>query len=266
MRRRLALLFVLASTAAGCSLLVEFDRGKIVDTGSNAEDASSDGEVDGAADSSSDSASDAVSTIDASDGGADVEVTDANENDGQVANDGSTDAGPDVIDSGHDAEANDAGVDASKNDAGTDASASDADTTPDANAPDAADAADAADADIADANLSANCSQSDFDAHDLTSQSDVSIVFPSDGNPAQYSPNCVKVSANTIVTFTGNFSAHPLTAGGGSANSPIPVSVTAASDGGDVGDFPVTFTAAGTYDFACGMHPSLMFGGVQVVP
>ena len=257
MRKRLLALFVVTTTAVGCSLALDFDRGQIPELTADASDdgtAPADGGKDG---TTTDGTTDAPVT-DAP--VTDAPVTDAPVDGGEDANDGAVDAPvdapADVVDGGSDA-GSDAAADTGS-DAGTDAA--------DDGATDAgSDAADAADA--ADASASAYCSLADFDAHDLTAQANVDITFPSDGNPAQYTPNCVKIKAGSTVTFTGDFDSHPLTAGASTATSPIPASTNLADDGGTVGSKVITFGTAGTYDFLCGVHgTTTMFGGVLVVP
>lgn len=258
MRKRLLALFVLTSAAAGCSLLVDFDREKIPSVAGDV-DASGDGSV------PTDAGKDGTSTDGTTDAPVSDAPVDAPVDGGEDANDGATDGSTDApVDAPADApadapgDASDAGTDA-PTDAGTDA-------TTDAGTDAADDAADAADTSTSDASLSTYCSTADFDAHDLSAQANVDVTFPSDGIPAQYSPNCVKIKVGATVTFTGDFGSHPLTAGGSTGTSPIPASTSVADDGGAVGSLVVTFGTAGTYDFHCGIHGSQMFGGVLVVP
>lgn len=79
-----------------------------------------------------------------------------------------------------------------------------------------------------------------------------------------YSPNCVRVRAGSMVTWTGSFSGHPLASGsGGTSGSPIPSVTTGSSTS-------VTFRTAGFYPFYCTRHSSGdgtgMAGVVWVVP
>jgi plastocyanin len=254
-RNRLALLFVISSVAAGCSLLTEFDRSKL---GSPSEDAST---RDAHADVTTDSpTAEGGADVIATDTGTDTSTTDTGTDTGTDAQtDSPVDTGTDAQDGGQDT-----GVDAGQ-DTGTDA-AQDAD---DGAADAAADAAPDVDAGP-DAGQSAYCSQADFDGHDLTGQANVTINFPEDINPAQYSPNCIKVSVGTVVTWHGAFHYHPLV-GDPVPGTPIPaltdLGPDAGIDGGPVGELPVTFPNQGAYDFHCNFHgPSIMFGSVQVVP
>jgi plastocyanin len=65
---------------------------------------------------------------------------------------------------------------------------------------------------------------------------------------------CMIVAVGQSVDFNGDFSVHPLTASGGDSPNPI---ANADAKGN------VTFTAAGTFGFACGVHPS-MIGAIKV--
>jgi plastocyanin len=129
--------------------------------------------------------------------------------------------------------------------------------------------------DTAVASVIGQCHSTDFDAPmsmatggDYTSATSVAITFPTGGAPAQYTNRCIKVKVGTVVTFTGNFSAHPLEQNGGDTPTPIPTiqSTNPGTDGGDMGSLPLTFGTAGTYGFECNFHPSIMFGAVEVVP
>ena len=85
------------------------------------------------------------------------------------------------------------------------------------------------------------------------------IDGPMDPNPAQYSPNCVRIKAGQSVTWNVDLSAHPLGAAGGTTPSPI----TATSTGTSV---TFTFSTPGTYGYHCMVHPTIMFGAVDVTP
>lgn len=75
---------------------------------------------------------------------------------------------------------------------------------------------------------------------------------------------CIKVDAGTIVTWNGNFTAHPLD-GGVSPNadptSPIEIAGSAASG---VSTVDVTLTDAGDYPYYCGIHTGIMRGVIYV--
>lgn len=126
-------------------------------------------------------------------------------------------------------------------------------------AADAFDASDGSDGFDGNTREPIRCSQAQLDANDLTNMAAVTITFPSNGAPAQYTPNCMKVSKDTVVTFTGAFGSHPLQPFGGDEPSPIP-----SKNSGTTLD--VTMDAAGDYGFRCVFHPGSMFGAVQVVP
>lgn len=75
------------------------------------------------------------------------------------------------------------------------------------------------------------------------------------GFPVATAPErCMTIKKGQDVTFTGDFTAHPLNASGGGTPNPF-----STADGGKV-----TFTAAGTFGFVCGIHPS-MTGAIKVI-
>jgi plastocyanin len=88
----------------------------------------------------------------------------------------------------------------------------------------------------------------------------VTFTYPS------YSPPCLAVAAGQSVTFSGDFTAHPLEAGvapgaggTGSADNPIPSTSTGSS-------LTVAFPTAGTYPYFCVRHASLgMYGAIRVM-
>ena len=92
-------------------------------------------------------------------------------------------------------------------------------------------------------------------AEDHTADSNVTITFPTGAAPAQYSPACIKISANATVTFSGGFSHHPLQPDG--TGNPITATNTGTSA-------QFTFANAGSYGFHCQFHPSVMLGAVYV--
>jgi len=74
-----------------------------------------------------------------------------------------------------------------------------------------------------------------------------------------YSPRCSQVTANTPVTFSGDFSFHPLSQICGPVDA-IPHTTSGTS-------LTVTFTTPGTYGFWCDAHHNVdMAGAIQVVP
>lgn len=122
-----------------------------------------------------------------------------------------------------------------------------------------------------DANLpttSVRCTQAEFDhvadpavGGDYTADDSVTITFPLESKPAQYTNRCIKVKVGAEVTFTGDFSRHPLEPSGGDTPTPIPNRPSVPT-----GSLSLTMSDAGTFGFECGMHPTIMFGAVQVVP
>lgn len=103
------------------------------------------------------------------------------------------------------------------------------------------------------------CTQVQLDANDLTNMATVTITFPVGGGAQQYSPSCMKVSKDTVITFTGGFGSHPLEPFGGDTPTAIP----SKSSGTTV---DVTMDTLGDYGFRCNFHPGVMFGAIQVVP
>jgi plastocyanin len=79
---------------------------------------------------------------------------------------------------------------------------------------------------------------------------------------AQYTPKCIKIKAGQSVTFSGDFSSHPLRQACGTAG------VIPNTDSGTTAT--VTFNTADTYGYYCLVHGSAdgtgMAGSVQVVP
>lgn len=71
-----------------------------------------------------------------------------------------------------------------------------------------------------------------------------------------YDPKCLKVSAGSTVTFSGDFSLHPLQPSsvlGNTTNNPI-TNVSGLPDGGTMTSF--TFPSAGFYAYRCTFHGS----------
>jgi plastocyanin len=75
----------------------------------------------------------------------------------------------------------------------------------------------------------------------------------------EYSPRCAEVKVGQPVTFTGDFSVHPIAQTCG-PNESIPNK----SSGGSL---TVTFASAGTWGYECTVHfGSGMTGAIEVVP
>lgn len=66
---------------------------------------------------------------------------------------------------------------------------------------------------------------------------------------------CMIIKKGQTIAFEGNLTTHPLLASGG--DTPTPVATVAPTG-------KVTFTAAGTFGFVCGVHAS-MTGAVKVI-
>lgn len=103
------------------------------------------------------------------------------------------------------------------------------------------------------------CLQSE--ASDMTGMQNVTITDIS----AWQIPHsaCVRVSANTELTWQGNFTIHPLV--GGETPTTVqasPITAINASSGSD--DASVTLDAAGTYPYFCKIHLTTMQGVIYV--
>jgi plastocyanin len=104
---------------------------------------------------------------------------------------------------------------------------------------------------------------------DRTGMASVSISFAS----FAYTPNCIKVTAGTVVTFNGNFGGHPLVAGEVQGNTKIPAapgtSPLPTTPGGlNTGtSAPFTMSSTGTFPYYCNPHATIgMNGAIFVVP
>jgi plastocyanin len=87
------------------------------------------------------------------------------------------------------------------------------------------------------------------------------ITGPSGATPAQYAPNCVQIKVGQSVTWTSDFTDHPLVPTSGVGTQPNPI--TATSTGTTV---TIAFPAAGTFAYNCGIHTTIMLGAVEVTP
>ena len=88
---------------------------------------------------------------------------------------------------------------------------------------------------------------------------DAVVVFADGPSPAQYTPNCLTISAGQTITFKGNFTYHPITGKGGDSPTPMP-------DRRQGTELKVTFANAGIFGFECEFHPHVVFGAVAVYP
>jgi len=76
------------------------------------------------------------------------------------------------------------------------------------------------------------------------------ITFPAAATDFNYTPKCLKVTAGATVTFSGDFSSHPLNPSalrGTTTGNPIVVTNTGTSA-------PFTFPTAGFYAYFCQFH------------
>ena len=112
------------------------------------------------------------------------------------------------------------------------------------------------------------CTPADFAANDHTAEADSRIIqAPTDMIPLQFSPHCMRVKVDQLVTWQGDVADHPL-------------DFALGTDGPDAGSFTGTLGAPdgspdidtiiahqpGSIAFKCSNHPTIMFGAVQVVP
>jgi plastocyanin len=91
----------------------------------------------------------------------------------------------------------------------------------------------------------------------------VDVTFPQTGAAMRYMPPCIKLPVGGTLTFNGSFNNHPLS-GNGETGSPLPMPGMP-----EMGSTPVqmyTFATAGTFEFHCADHPSIMYGTVVVGP
>ena len=103
-------------------------------------------------------------------------------------------------------------------------------------------------------------------ATNLTGMAGTVVTF-ANGN-LTYAPKCIKVTAGTMVTFNGSFSAHPLLGGEVVAGAGVPASsgpFVSVTNTGTTKAF--TMATAGTFPYYCTAHASSnMDGVVYVVP
>jgi plastocyanin len=80
-----------------------------------------------------------------------------------------------------------------------------------------------------------------------------------------YTPNCIKVSAGTVVTWMGTFGGHPLQGGMVVNNVPTPDNTKIPlTNSGTMK--AITFGNAGTFPYYCMFHPNSMQGAIFVAP
>lgn len=91
------------------------------------------------------------------------------------------------------------------------------------------------------------------DRSDTTASRNITWDFDAGSIPER----CMKIKVGQTVTWTGNFTTHPLVGGGGDTPNPI--------DGAQTAGGTATFTNAGTYGYFCDNH-AFMKGAILVVP
>jgi plastocyanin len=89
-------------------------------------------------------------------------------------------------------------------------------------------------------------------ATDMTGMTAVTINFGGATLGDKYSPDCIKVTAGTKVTFAGDFTVHPLVAGDAPPATPDTTGPITATSTGMSATF--TMTPAGTYGYYCSVH------------
>jgi plastocyanin len=103
-------------------------------------------------------------------------------------------------------------------------------------------------------------------AIDMTASPTATITF---GDRFVYDPACLHVKVSTAVTWTGDFSVHPLQGGtvSGSTLQPDPTNPISAGTTPDAGSLTVTFDQAGPFGYYCEEHVMIgMKGAVFVTP
>jgi plastocyanin len=98
-------------------------------------------------------------------------------------------------------------------------------------------------------------------AEDHTADTTVTIQFGGSIG-LKYQPACIKIKTGTMVTWSGDFSSHPLTPGvnGTEDTSGTPITPTST---GMMATF--TFPNAGTFGYYCQFHQSLGMEGAVFV-
>lgn len=110
------------------------------------------------------------------------------------------------------------------------------------------------------------CTSADFAANDHTAPADSRIIqAPNDVTPAQYLPHCMRVKVEQLVTWQGDLADHPLELVL-HADGPDAGSFTIGAPDGSPDGTTVIAHQSGTLAFKCRVHPSTMFGAVQIVP
>jgi hypothetical protein len=116
------------------------------------------------------------------------------------------------------------------------------------------------------------CTEADFAANDHTAATDPRVIAaPTVAAPAQFTPHCMRVKVDQLITWSGDLADHPVdfmvivprdVDAGPDASI---AAIVGAPDGAATMDtLKVPFPA--TVAFNCSNHPKVMFGAVEVVP
>jgi plastocyanin len=103
-------------------------------------------------------------------------------------------------------------------------------------------------------------------ALDKTASATTTVTF---SDLLVYDPACIRIKAGSSVTWSGNFTLHPLEGGtvSGAAKSPDPASPIKLTTVADAGSVTFGFPAAGNFGYYCTVHWGIgMKGAVFVVP
>ncbi len=114
------------------------------------------------------------------------------------------------------------------------------------------------------------CTPADFAANDHTAEADSRIIqAPIDKTATQFSPHCMRVKVDQLVTWQGDLADHPLhfvlDADGSGPDAGSFTGTLGAPDGSPDIDTMIAHQP-GSIAFTCSDHPAIMFGAVQVVP
>lgn len=100
-------------------------------------------------------------------------------------------------------------------------------------------------------------------ANDLTGEAAITITDISQWRVPHQA--CIRVSVGTVITWEGDFTAHPLEGGiSPTTDASSPITEEGADSG--TGSASVTFDAEGTYPYFCRIHDTTMQGVIYVVP
>jgi plastocyanin len=104
-------------------------------------------------------------------------------------------------------------------------------------------------------------------AKNLTGHASVTIHFPSPATTFRFSPACVRVSKGTHITWSGEFSVHPLQAGRVNASTGVATVSTTSPIHHETSGTHATFTfgKTGTFGYYCTRHYRLGMKGAVFV-